>query len=747
MSRLNPKEPELLPGANLDEDCKTAVSIPPATTEDHDEDDHHHRVTWYELDDELYGQLDSDLQSWQLEPRKWAVWLEKIALAFEKPVNKLTGSTQLNPLYHTGTIATFLLGVVGFTGFYLFLFFKYGFDVSYEAVVAYDSQFIARTMRAVHRYASDALVITTLLHAYRILFMERFRGPRWLAWVTGIVMTIFLWLAGVTGYWLIWDQRAQIITDAFVELLGKTTPWAANFVETILTAELSGKSWPFMFAILAVHVLLFLVTAVFFWYHIKRLKRPKWYPPLQWIIGMSLVLLIAALAFPLSNLLPASSTEIPATLSLDLIFLFFIPFVQTNTAVWLWLGLLLITIFSTALPWISRERHKVARQEKNEAETAVNRQLPKVTIIRDRCTGCTKCALDCPYKAIEMVERHDNKPHKYIAIEDPGLCISCGICVGSCDGVAVTMGQTPPAYLWDAVAMKINFAKAKQPEQPLRIVFTCDRHAAHGAQRYVAEEGGAVVADTAVEVVAVPCVGTIPPDVMTRALDAGADHVQVIGCPPDDCRNREGNVWTERRLLRKRVPRLKRAYADAPITAVWAAPNEFEDALRTEPILVKDEETGEEKPNYMASRRMFPALSWQNYAVAFLLLLIVTFIQVAFANISVPLPIVEKAQVRVAVVDPADLVRWTAVSSIPTGEFELKLFVDDQLVTTEQYDPERMFTDGAAPFYANWPLMPGEHHVKLTIENDEYGMRRTLFDETLSLQEGEIFPLNFHPDF
>ena len=688
MSRLTPKEPELLPGANLEEDCNTAVPIPAEKKEDHDEKGHHHRVTWYELDEDLYGQPDANVQSWQLQPRKWAVWLEKIALAFEKPVNKLTGSTQLNPLYHTGTIATFLLGVVGFTGFYLFLFFKYGFDVSYEAVVAYDNQFIAKTMRAIHRYASDALVITTLLHAYRTLFMERFRGPRWLAWVTGIVMTIFLWLAGVTGYWLIWDQRAQLITDSFVEILEKTTPWAANFVETILTAELSGNSWPFMFTMLAIHVLLFLIVAVFFWYHIKRLSRPKWFPPLQWMIGMSLVLLIAAIIFPLQNLLPASNTEIPVTLSLDLLFLFFIPFVQTNTAVWLWLGLLVITIFSVALPWISRERRRKGREVEKEsgADTAVIPLLPKVTIIRDRCTGCTKCALDCPYKAIEMVERHDNKPHKYIAIEDPSLCTACGICVGSCDGVAVTMGETPPAYLWDAVTMKIAFAKAKHPEQPVRIVFTCDRHAAHGAKQFLGD-GGTVVADTAVEVVSVPCVGTVPPDVMTRALDAGADHVQVIGCPPDDCRNREGNVWTERRLIRKRVPRLKRAHANAPITAVWAAPNEFKDALLTEPVLTKDEETGEEKPNYMASRRMFPALSWQNYGVAFLLLLIVTFIQVGFSNISVPLPVVEKAQVRVVVADPADLVRWTAVSSVPNGEFELQLVVDDQIVATDQYDP------------------------------------------------------------
>ncbi len=463
---------------------------------------------------------------------------------------------------------------------------------------------------------------------------------------------------------------------------------------------------------------------------------------------MSLVLLIAALVAPLRHLPPTNFEQIPAVLNLDLFYLFFVPFVQTNTAVWLWLGLLIITIFFTVLPWISRERHKrtAVNAESNGSIPLPVTSLPKVNIIYDRCTGCTKCALDCPYGAIEMVERHDGKSHKFIAIEDPNLCISCGICVGSCDGVAVTMGDTPPALLWDAVAMRLTFAQAKHPEQPVRIVFTCDRHAAHGAQPFLQKDGGMVVADTAVEVVAVPCVGTIPPDVMTRALDAGAAEVQVVGCPPDDCRNREGNVWTERRLIRKRVPRLRRAYADAPITAVWAAPNEFVDALHAQPVLSKDEETGEAKPNYMASRRMFPPITWKNYGVAFLLLLIVTFIQVAFTNISVPLPIVEKARVRVTVADPAELVRWTAVSRTPPGEFELTLFVDDELIASAQYDPVQLFSEDPNPFYADWPLIPGNHEIRLIMENEVYGMQQTLFTETVPLEEGEIFRINYPAD-
>ena len=191
--------------------------------------------------------------------------------------------------------------------------------------------------------------------------------------------------------------------------------------------------------------------------------------------------------FPLRNLPAASSLKLPESITLDPLFLFYLPTEGGGAAPWLWGGLLTITAVALALPWITRDR-SVA-----EASGASAVGLPVVNIVMDRCTGCTKCALDCPYGAIEMVARHDDKPHKFIAITDPKLCVSCGICVGSCDGVAVSLGDSPPELLWDAVSMRLTLAKAKAPEQPLKLVFTCHRHAAQGAAQkglpFLAENG------------------------------------------------------------------------------------------------------------------------------------------------------------------------------------------------------------------------------------------------------------------
>ncbi|MCL4264310.1 MAG: hydrogenase iron-sulfur subunit [Anaerolineae bacterium] len=722
MTALKPKDPELLPGANPETDCQTLPEPLPVPLPAEDEDEHEHAITWAALGDKPEHEPAGDgLQSWRRRPSLWAVWLEKAALVIEKPVGRLIGNHRLNPFYHTGPIALFLLLVVGLTGFYLFLFFQYGFAASYQAVARYDDQFIARAMRAIHRYASGALVITTLLHAYRTLFMERFRGPRWLAWVTGIVLTGIIWLAGVTGYWLVWDTRAQLINDSFIRFLGTLTPWAAGYVAFLAEAEVTGKSWPILLVILAVHVLLFLLAAGFFWLHIRRLKRAKWLPETHWMVGMGLLLVAAGVAFPLTILPPTNPLALPLAVSLDPLFLFFLPVAGQSTAVLLWSSLLFITILALALPWVSHDR----ALSPADSQTA---SPPKVNIIKERCTGCTKCALDCPYGAITMVERHDDKPHKYIAIEDPSLCVSCGICVGSCDGVAVTMGNLPPALLWDEIALRLSLARAKT-EQPVKLVFTCERHAVHNGPPVANGYQG-------VEIIALPCVGVLPPDVLPRALEAGAATIQVIGCPPEDCRNREGNLWTAQRLRRQRVPRLKRPYAQSPITAVWQPPNEFARALHILPVTAADE-SGQLQPDYMASRRYYWPLTWRHYVAAFGLLLLVLLAQIGLTDVWVVTAVSQSPRIAILLPDP------TAPLALPPQHpLTFHLSLDNQPIWSQPIRGEKL----DMPFFAEVAVTPGRYVVQWWIELGEGDGRVILFDDTVTLTSGAVLRLQYRPD-
>ena len=107
------------------------------------------------------------------------------------------------------------------TGIYLTAFFQYGFEASYESVVRMEENPANRLIRAVHRYASIALVVTSLLHGWRTFFQDRFRGARWVAWTSGVGMMLMLWLTGVTGYWLIWDERTQVLNEVLTNRVSK----------------------------------------------------------------------------------------------------------------------------------------------------------------------------------------------------------------------------------------------------------------------------------------------------------------------------------------------------------------------------------------------------------------------------------------------------------------------------------------------------------------------------------------------
>lgn len=776
MGKAKRNEPELLDGADLEQDCRPpageaviediaaksgappltpsgmAAAEPPDGADDDDgEEDLPTHVTWLNVPTPLADEGRA-IAGWRPRRARWSVALERVALAVERLVNRLTGP-QYNPLYHTGTIAFLLLIVIGLTGLYLFFFFQYGYDASYNAVGRMESQFIARAIRAIHRYASGAAVIVTLLHAYRTLFLEKFRGPRWLAWLTGVALTAIIWFAGITGYWLIWDERALLITDAFRRALAALTPWNAAFMVFLTGAGEAGRSWVFFLVVLAAHVILFLTALGFFYLHIRRLARPKWLPPTHWVVGIGVIFLLAALFFPVGMLNQANLSRLPESIAFDPIFLFFLPF---PGAVWLWLGLLVVAVAAAALPWLSRsvKRPKpVAAGSRAPASVSsfppAHPLAPRVRILKDRCTGCTKCALDCPYGAIEMVERHDGKPHKYIALENVDRCVSCGICVGSCDALAVALGETMPENLWalvaaggalplpaprpggsDGEAMAVDSARVRGA----RVIFTCERHAAHGARPYLT---GVKADDPKDVVIVLPCVGAAPPDLISRTLDAGAAAVRVVGCPPDDCANREGNLWTALRLSRQRVPRLRKPYADAPVTAAWLPPDAFSAALA---LPIPPGENGE--ADYAATRHILADFSWRNFLPALALLALALLAQILLTDLPLRPYADRPAVVQLVTDDLGATFGGLAADQLTDPTYALRLTVDGEEAMTEVSPAAELV--GAAgdrrrhAYFHELPLSPGTHDLRLQLIGEETGTTYTLFAGAISAVAGEV---------
>ena len=118
-------------------------------------------------------------------------------LAIELAFNRVFGE-KLNPFYYLGAISYFMFWVVVASGFYIYVFYETGVDTTFASVerLTHTQWFAGGVMRSLHRYASDAMVLTMLLHLARHFFFDRYRGFRAFSWITGVIL---IWLVYVSG--------------------------------------------------------------------------------------------------------------------------------------------------------------------------------------------------------------------------------------------------------------------------------------------------------------------------------------------------------------------------------------------------------------------------------------------------------------------------------------------------------------------------------------------------------------------
>ncbi|HSL71176.1 MAG TPA: cytochrome b N-terminal domain-containing protein, partial [Longimicrobiales bacterium] len=128
----------------------------------------------------------------------------------ENGLERLFGP-RANPMRQLGAVGWLLFWIVAASGIYLYVFFDTGIAQAYESVQAltHGQWWAGGIMRSLHRYASDALVVVALVHMVREFAFDRLHGPRWFSWITGLLVLGFIFVCGVTGYWMVWDELAQ----------------------------------------------------------------------------------------------------------------------------------------------------------------------------------------------------------------------------------------------------------------------------------------------------------------------------------------------------------------------------------------------------------------------------------------------------------------------------------------------------------------------------------------------------------
>jgi ferredoxin len=464
----------------------------------------------------------------------------------DRALNRLYGS-QWNPLYQSGAIVVALFVLLLVTGVYLLLFYRVG--APYESTARITEQvWLGRWIRGIHRFASDAALVAIAVHAIRIFVQGRSWGPRALAWLTGVGLLAVFVVSAWTGYVMVWDVQAQVLAVEGARLLDVLP----LFSEPIGRTFVGERDLPsaFFFMNLFLHVALPIGMAVLLWLHVARIARPVLWPPRRVFWAVTLALFGVSVVWPIGMSSEADLLLLPGRAEYDAFFSWWLPLSRALPAGAVWLLGLAGTAMLVAVPWLVRPRAEAR---------------PQASIVNERlCTGCEQCALDCPYEAITMVERRGGRA-TLVAHVDAALCVSCGICAGSC----APMGVGPPDRTGrNQVAAVRAFVAAGSAEIAL---VACSR-AAGGV--------GSLRSFLGARVFAIDCIGSMHSSVVELLIRGGAPGVLVIGCPARDCWNREGAQWTQARLfddreaeLQARVDRrrVRLVHAAAAETAIVAA--------------------------------------------------------------------------------------------------------------------------------------------------------------------------------
>ena len=474
--------------------------------------------------------------------------------------NRLYGS-RWNPLYQSGTIVVALFLLLITTGLWLIFFYRIGTPYDSVARITADP-WMGRWIRSTHRYASDAAVVATLIHAFRMYAQGRSWGPRALAWTTGVLLTGLIYIVGLTGFVMVWDEFGYRVASEGARLLD-SLPFLSEPISRAFTGE-QELLGPFFFLNLFLHIALPLGMGLVLWLHVSRVARPMLLPPRRLMLAVFALVVVAAILWPAGIEPRGNPFHLPETVRLDLLFGFWLPLVAPLPA-GVALGLLAAAILAFILvPTVTRRRGE---------------DVPPPSVVdEDICVGCTQCAEDCPYGAITMIERPEGGRSELVARVDPALCVSCGICAGSCAPMAVgPAGRTGREQLVQLRASLATLTESwndgEEDELPRgrRPVVVCCARGANSWGREL-EAAGARLHP-------VDCAGSVHSSVIEMLVRSGTPGVLVLACPPRDCWNREGPKWLEERMYNDREAELQARVDRRRVRLAHAAPGEANVAL------------------------------------------------------------------------------------------------------------------------------------------------------------------------
>lgn len=446
-------------------------------------------------------------------------------------------SSAYNPLYRSGTLASLCLAVALVTGVYLL--FVYEIARPWDSVAAIQSDAVlGRWIRALHRYASDAAAVAVALHVLRLLLQGKTWGARVLAWITGVLLAGTMFVSAITGFVLVWDGFGQKLAVAGARML-RLLPL---FPEPPDRAFMGDAPVPaqFFFMNLFLHVAVPLGMVAILWLHTSRLARAAWFPERPVMLAALAGLVVLSVAWPAPLPPKAYLLAIPGRIATDWFYGFWLPAGDISPPATL-VAAGVVTALLIAVPWLLRPARAA-------------RSAPSL-VDPESCEGCQQCFQDCPYDAIRMMPGAHPERHQLRADVQPDLCVSCGLCAGSCASLAI---GPPNRTARDQLAAARQLVASCVDAGTRSLVVAC---------RYNGSLAGRLDPDPAIARFDVDCAGILHPGTIAYLGRHFAD-TRVVTCPPQNCLYREGSALAGARIVGERAPAVAGQIARLPVRVI-----------------------------------------------------------------------------------------------------------------------------------------------------------------------------------
>ena len=120
------------------------------------------------------------------------------------------------------------------TGVLLAMYYQPNPDTAFASIrYITDEATLGWLIRGMHKWGSSMFVILLFLHMGRVFLMGSYKYPREMTWVTGALLFLMVTFMSLTGYLLVFDQRAYWASVVAINING-TAPILGPFIAEFL---------------------------------------------------------------------------------------------------------------------------------------------------------------------------------------------------------------------------------------------------------------------------------------------------------------------------------------------------------------------------------------------------------------------------------------------------------------------------------------------------------------------------------